>query len=397
MDSADALQYPPSMAAVPRFSLFILVLLTQGCLFLGGINVRPQARLESFDPGPFLRTERVTLSAADSFDEDGDDLAFVFKAQVCGVDTGGIERCGPVDPQYLIQRQDAAELTVPADIGEHPGVAVELVRVNVTVIDEVGAESEAGVVLAVTNLPPTLELQSQPLPGNAQNLDGSFPYDAFAAPVVIAARVGGDELNGVVDEVELVSWEVVQIPGGSNSEVYRLDPNPDDPENRFSRALYPDSPGVWTVRATVRDSLEGVTSADIDIFLAGDRAPCIELTSPTPGTAVAEIDDGLSLFEVLVVDDDLDPYSGGPAGRLSFDWSVSPTLGGDDFAQAGSDLPRLEFDPTLYDPGSIVRVRVEVVDREPTHAPNCPVNEPTCSMTPDLSCTSRETWEVEIL
>src|SRR5262249_40166864 len=105
-----------------------------------------------------------------------------------------------------------------------------------------------------------------------------------------------------------------------------------------------------------------------------------------------------TLFQVLVVDDDLDPYPSSPAdpvlGTTQFTWSIVPP-GGSRQTLAGVTGAGVALDPASYASGDIVELRVDVQDRNHI-AVNCPANQPSCSVISDPTCTQRLTWEVEI-
>ena len=105
-----------------------------------------------------------------------------------------------------------------------------------------------------------------------------------------------------------------------------------------------------------------------------------------------------TLFQVLVVADDLDPYPSVPndpiLGTTEFHWSIVPP-GGTRQSLGGVTGSGVALDPNSYTPGDLVELRVEIQDRN--HTPvNCPDTDLTCSVISDQSCLQRLTWRVEV-
>ena len=104
-----------------------------------------------------------------------------------------------------------------------------------------------------------------------------------------------------------------------------------------------------------------------------------------------------TLFQVLVVQDALDPYPTKPSdpllGRPTFKWTIKPPGATTRQPLTGANGASVPIDPSTYTPGDQLELRVEIEDR--THTPiTCADNMPTCSVN-GTSCIQRLTWLVE--
>jgi hypothetical protein len=104
-----------------------------------------------------------------------------------------------------------------------------------------------------------------------------------------------------------------------------------------------------------------------------------------------------TLFQVSVVDDELDPYPTIPGdtfkGTPTFFWSLKEGAGArTDLAYQGNAI---DLDPANYTVGDILELRVEITDRNSVR-PTCNDNLDTCAVGTDTSCIQRLTWRVEV-
>ena len=141
------------------------------------------------------------------------------------------------------------------------------------------------------------------------------------------------------------------------------------------------------------------TTADVPVQVDADRPPCLAQLAPivpAPGQTLPL--DQETLFQVLVVDDDLDVYppSDDPIdGVPTFSWSLLPA-GATQWQQlSGATGNRVLLGPENYQLGDLLELRVEVHDRIPRQI-SCPDNQPTCSLGSDDMCTPRPTWRLEV-
>ena len=106
--------------------------------------------------------------------------------------------------------------------------------------------------------------------------------------------------------------------------------------------------------------------------------------------------DASSVVHDYAVDDDGAPWPPGPQGGATFRWYVSTD--GQTFQFVNNDYPTLPLASTgLYKTGDIVKVRVEVSDRNPTNdaaLAGCDRRQDDlCQSVP--GCFQRVTWSVD--
>src|SRR5207245_896758 len=138
----------------------------------------------------------------------------------------------------------------------------------------------------------------------------------------------------------------------------------------------------------------------LPLHVVADHAPCLASWDPAASQQAGQtipISDP-TLFQILAVDDDLDPFPSSPAdpvlGTTTFLWSIVPP-GGARQALTGLTGSGVALDPASYTPGDIVELRVEIQDRNHTVV-GCPDNQLSCSTISDPTCTQRLSWEVQI-
>jgi hypothetical protein len=135
------------------------------------------------------------------------------------------------------------------------------------------------------------------------------------------------------------------------------------------------------------------------VEIGSDQPPCLGTwapAAPPPGETLPIAT--ATLFQVLVVDDDLDPYPAMPSdpvlGTTTFAWSLLPPGAQARQPIGSASSASVALDPASYQPGDVVELRVEIFDRAHASLP-CADGDPTCSLGAN-ACNQRLTWRVEM-
>ncbi len=181
---------------------------------------------------------------------------------------------------------------------------------------------------------------------------------------------------------------------------------PCGPANGADQCFVADVPGEYDVSLTVADSFgKQGTAMPQKIIVLPDQAPCITfpmtnflktpmlvVTLPSPTNPTP---DALPSYTIHSVADDGAPWPPGPKGGATFRWYVSTD--GQQFQFVNNDYPTLPLASTgLYKTGDIVKVRVEVSDRNPTNdaaLAGCADTNDSCQSV--SGCFQRVTWSVD--
>jgi hypothetical protein len=195
------------------------------------------------------------------------------------------------------------------------------------------------------------------------------------------------------------------VPAGSAAHLV-----PCGPANGSDECFVADVQGEYDVSLTVSDaSGKQGTAPPQKIIVLSDQAPCIgpsdpdfltspmvEVTLPSPTDPMP---DPLPSFTIHSVADDGAPWPPGPRGGVTFRWYVSTD--GQAFQFVNNDYPTLPLASTgLYKTGDVVKVRVEVSDRNPTNdavLAGCADNNDLCQSASVSvpACYQRVTWSVD--
>ena len=174
--------------------------------------------------------------------------------------------------------------------------------------------------------------------------------------------------------------------------------DPADPGHRKQGIrLTPTITGSWDVQVTAHDKEGASTTQDLPLTIVADQPPCLRQWLPAVPPAGASLPISTqTLFQVPLVDDDLDPYPPiSEAPHLLFAWSILRPGETQREVQVGTTGNALAVDPAAYTPGDVVELRVEIFDRRRTALP-CDDAAATCSITSSDSCLQRQTWRVEM-
>jgi hypothetical protein len=334
-------------------------------------------------------------------DPDGDVVKVTWRAYAChGSACDAVEFDSGADTTFepKLPRTDAS------------GSAYDTLEIRLEGRDSLGATARPGQTLPI-NLEdgdPSLELRADP----------RFAY-VVGIPIGIYAKVGDVDdgpfvvsstpgTEGQPDGAKL-EWTAFAPPSGTAMDRisdHALPPvDPDSNFLQFAKTFTPNVIGNWDLQVIVRDPQDTPATPHfvekhLPIHVDADHPPCLSQWDPAatsaPGTTLPISDP--TLFQILVVSDDLDAFPGvthDPIfGTTEFHWSIVPPGG------TRQQLPAITgagvaLDPASYRPGDLVELRVEIQDR--THTPvNCPDGDLTCSVISDPTCIQRLTWRAEM-
>lgn len=368
--------------------LAAIALCASGCFYVDPINQRPSADIIPTSSDTVFRGQTVEFDAS-TYDPEGQQVYVKWRGYAC---TDATTPSGCDEAPFFTGFLDQAIMTIPITRADN-GVPVEALRVILEASDDHGATGRPPqeLLMAVVDAPPDLTLRK----------DSKHGY-VVGTPINLFASVG--DLDDGPGAVKPLDWQVVFSP--ANQPAYTLDPLTVSPGNDpthlvTGKVFTPQGTGDWDVQVTATDPLGKQTVAHFlpTITVVPDHAPCLAQWSPgaPTGTDVLPIQ-AATLFQVLVVDDDLDPYptvAGDPVdGQTSFSWSLlAPgATTRDPLSIVGNGVA---IDPASYTPGDVLELRVEIQDRQAIAIP-CPDSDPTCSVISDPSCTQRLTWRIEV-
>lgn len=349
-----------------------------GCFYVDPINQRPSLTIDQPSSDPIYRADHLTLTARAN-DPEGQYISYRWRAYAC---------VSPAEPADCDRDPitTGTTQTFPFDVPIHraDGSPTEAMRIDLEGSDELGATSKPDPVLklAVNNRPPDL----------ATRKTSRYSY-VVGTPVELYAEV--TDLDDGRDAVT-VTWTVSAPSQAAHDLVEFAVPDPDAIHHTYGARFTPHGTGEWTVDVTATDPLGNATTSQLTLEVADDRPPCLAQLSPIvpPAGAVLPLTEP-TLFSAPVVIDDLDvypPHAGDPVlGTARFVWSLQGPSGGPHVAVAGATTNSLVIDPTAYQPGDVVEVRVEIYDRNNVTL-LCPDGDATCSMSTPSTCLQRQTW-----
>jgi len=377
-----------------RRALFIAMGLVSGCFYTDPLNQRPSIRIDQGSSHVFYRGDTVDLTAVAN-DPEGGTVSFHWRAYACtdanlgvdGTDAGCDNVPFPGGGTSLLQ---GFSFVVPHL--RATGAPVESLLVFLEGTDELGATAKPvqQLIIPLGDAPPVVTASR-----------------AFHQAYVVGQRVDvfaavGDADDGILPPPPL-TWTVfspMTQPTYTLVDIPDVPADPNHPElAQFGKTLTPMGAGSWTVQVVATDSVGMTGMASVDVDVTADRAPCITQVAPiVPPTGQTLPLDQATLFQVLVVDDDLDVYPASTdpiTGVTSFSWSLLPPGATQRQLLSTATGNRVLLDPSAYAPGDILELRVEIQDRQPRSLSGCSDNQPTCSVTGD-ACIQRQTWRVEV-
>lgn len=377
--------------------LYALVLVS-GCFIADPINQRPSLDIERKNPGEVFRGDAVQLRAIAN-DPESQFVHFQWRAYLCTTASVTLAACDKA-PFYTGISEDA-ELIVPRKRAD-ADVAVEQILVLLEGQDSYGASANPiqQLVIIVNNHTPDVVLRK----------DARFGYVENTA-INVYAKVG--DADDDKSEVEL-TWKVytpANQPRYDFVDIANVPQDPEDPAHtQVGKTFTPQGIGDWEIEVTATDAIARAciaaggtdcktTVERVMITVVPDHAPCLSQWAPiAPPVGATFPMTAPTLFQINVVQDDLDPYPGFPGDSVldttTFAWSLLPP-GASQRQALGVTSNHVSLDPNNYAPGDVLELRVEIADRKTTPI-TCADANPTCSVISDNSCLQRLTWRVEV-
>ncbi len=360
-------------------SLAAIALCASGCFYTDQINQRPSADIIPVTQGTYYRGMEVELDAS-TYDPEGQTVSVAWRAYVC---TDASTPSGCDDAPFYTGVLPAATFTIPGTRADKS--PTQALRVILEATDEHGATARPAqeYLVGVADQPPGLAVRKDGRHGFIKDI----PIDVYASVTDPA-----DDLSSV-----RVDWQVFSP---ATNPAYSLDPltvtQTDSMHAVSGRVFTAHGLGDWDIQVTATDPVGTANVQHIPITIVNDHAPCLEQWSPAaaPPGDVLPIS-AATLFQVLYVQDDLDPFPTDPVmGTTTFSWSLLPpgATTRQPLSIVGNSVP---IDPASYTPGDILELRVEIADRNATPIP-CPDSDPTCSVISDPTCIQRLTWRIEV-
>jgi hypothetical protein len=355
-----------------------------GCFWVDPIVSRPRVQIQVVQPSSIYRGAGVTL-AAEFLDRAQGLGTYDWKLFAClSFSQSGAGSCDEV-AFYAASATLRNTVTFAVPVMNNAGTdKTQAIQVQLEARSDRGAVAEAtgqsGFV--VNDAPPGL------------TLDHSALTFTVGAPVDVFARY--TDPDDSLDDVAL-TWESTP---SANLEDLPPVPGGNDLSRTLGKRLVPSTAGTWDVKVIARDPLGVAIERHVNFDVAPDRAPCLaqwQPIAPPPGATLPV--SAPTVFQVPLVDDDLDAYprrsNADQFGTPAFAWSIRPPGAAQRQVITGATSNRLTFDPSVYKPGDIVELRVEIADRKATPL-SCGDDEPTCSVAAPATCIQRQTWRVEV-
>jgi hypothetical protein len=361
-----------------------VVVIASGCFYTEPINERPSFAISQLTGTQVFRGAHVNLTA-EGDDPDGDSVDLTWSAYACSDATAEPDGSRPGcdrDPRFT-GTSGVFAFDVPA-FRSDGATPVGSMFVTLDAVDEhaAAARPQQQLIIPVSDAPPTVMLALQPRADYVQNI-----------PVQIFAKVG--DFDDGASRLS-VTWTAFSPTGSQTLSTESSTAVGSDLQ--LATTLVPDALGQWTIQVAATDPSNVTTMQSIPLDVAADQPPCLTTWEPAAPPAGETLPiDAPTLFQVLLVDDDLDPYPAMPRdpllGTTTFAWSLLPP--GATTRQPLSSSASVGLDPASYQPGDIVELRVEIFDRAHTTPLQCADSDPTCSIGAN-SCIQRLTWRVEI-
>ncbi len=359
-----------------------------GCFYTEPINQRPSIDIQRESADVVHRGDFVTFTAITS-DPENQTIDLAWTAFLC-TDASADGGCD-VMPFATGTLDKFAFKVPPVRLELNPAKPVQSILVGLSAQDAYGARArpDQHAIITVDNLAPVVMLRPDSRYGYVEGVD----LDVFALVT--------DPDDGP-DRIPALAWQVfTPMIGDTYTQSIEAPPSTDQVSRTERLTLHaPTGPGLWMVSATATDPL-GATDAQTIMFdVEPDRDPCLGQWSP-----IAPLDGvnavplaARTLFQVPIVNDDLDVYPPQPAdhvlGTTRFTWSIKQP-GASSFVPLATTTNGVELDPGDYAANDLVELRVQIYDRRNV-AITCDPTLLTCSTSSQPSCIQRLTWRVKV-
>jgi hypothetical protein len=383
---AGSLQIAEVVRTVRAIAIGVAVMVG-GCFYTDPINQRPSVEIEQLSSSQVFRGDLVNLNAITD-DPDGNAVSVSWEAYACTDATPQPDGSRPGCDPSSIASGTSSLFSFMTPNNRHDGTTpVAAMYVTLDAVDSLGATARPGqeLIITVADAPPTIAVALQSRNGYVVNI-----------PLPIFARVGDPDDGAAAVTVE---WTASSPTGSETLTTESSQPlGSDSTQLQLGTTLVPNVVGTWNVQATATDPTGAATTMGSDFVITPDEPPCLETWTPqAPPTGDALPIDTPTLFQVLVVDDDLDPYPPVPSdpilGTTTFAWSLLPP-GATTRVALSATGAGVALDPASYQPGDVVELRVQIYDRTNTPV-TCDDDDPTCSIGAN-QCMQRLTWQVEM-
>jgi hypothetical protein len=378
------LQVAGSLQIVADMRVLAIAVLASGCFYTDPLDQRPSIEIEQLSSSQVFRGNLVNLNAV-ADDPNGDVVELSWRAYACTDATPAPDGSRPGCDPGTIASSSTPLFSFNAPKNRQDGTTpVGAVYVTLDATDSAGAAAKPGqeLIITVDDAPPTIALSAEPRSAYVVGI-----------PVPIFAKLGDpdDDPTQV-----LFTWTAFSPLG--NEPLTTESATPVDGMLQLTTTLEPDVLGTWTVQAFATDSSNVTTPKSLTVEVTPDEPPCLTTWTPAAAPAGDTLPISMAtLFQVLVVTDDLDPYPPMPSdpvlGETTFAWSLLPP-GATTREPLSATGAGVALDPASYQLGDIVELRVEIYDRNHTAIP-CDDSDPTCSIGAN-ACTQRLTWRVEM-
>jgi hypothetical protein len=307
--------------------------LVSGCVIADPINQRPSLDIEREGGGDVFRGDEVRMHGIAN-DPENQLVFFQWRAYACTdatADSSGARPGCDAQPFYTEILQDA-RLVVPAQRADATD-SVQQVLVLLEGQDDYGATAKPiqQLVISISDHGPDLAMRK----------DSRYGYVVDTA-MNVYAKVG-DADDGA--QAVTLEWKVYSPMNQPNFTLVDADPpvpqDPLDPKHlQVGKTFTPQGPGDYEIQVTARDPLQQAcadqggtdctsTVESVMVTVVPDHAPCLTQLAPLVVAAPNALPlSDPTLFQVTVVQDDLDPFPGVPSdlvlGTPKFHWSILP-------------------------------------------------------------------------
>ncbi len=356
------------------------------CFFTNDINEAPVPGIRVAQSGPFHVGDVLAFDATKTVDDNIIGLQAHWQAQSC-LD-GRSPRCIAVGEPFTGELDDRFTVEI---------VSHETLEVQLRVTDSLGATRVQPDIFTVdvSNRDPSMDMQ---VSGYREGVGGPFVLSRVINLIPVPEFVERGLVDGDGDELSL-DWQLLPPPG-SNPSLRIFSARGD------GQILVPDVEGSWGVIMRASDAFGGSDEVRKDFVVGPDGPPCLQGMDPTPiedSYYLVDSADGARRFSVLSVLDALDAFplavDDDPVlGEARFHWFLQEP-GSANFEEiVGYSSASYLVDPSAYQPGDALAIRVEVSDRVsgPARALPCGADSWACELDTASGCFQRQTWGVQI-